>query len=704
MLGYTISLGGLDAEQVGRLIEARTGRLAPGDLVQRIHEVTEGNPLFVSELLSLLEAQGRLQDPAVLSHALPLPTGVRDAIAQRLAPLPDSGREALTIGAVIGTSFRATTVAAVTRMPARELLETLDHAARLGLVLPQAELADGYAFTHGLIQATLYESLPRGRRIALHAAVGEALERSYDVVAGEGLAEIAHHFLEAAPVGDTERAVLYARHAAERATQMFAYDQAVSLYTRALSFVDPAHAGARIALLQALGEARMRAGDTDGARVTLQRAAEVARAHDDPQALARAALACGIWGLSLGIDQPLVRLAEEAVQRLETTGRAGLLASVKGLLAAALYWSDEVDRRGRLAADALALARGEEERERTPESRRTLAYVLGRYLLTRWGPDSAGPDYSLSDELLVHARALRETELEILIRNWRISVLSEIGNFAAVDQEIACVDEMATELRQPRAMLFAPLHHGSRAGTAGQFEEAERLNAESVAIAGRVGGTIGELAATAQLLAIRIQQGRASELEDTVRALANRHPGMIAIQCTLALILVQSGRHAQARAELERLTSLGLAGFPRDNTHILMLALISEVAAELGDQERSRLLHSWLEPYAGRWVVSPGAAALWPVDRSLGRLATVYAPAEIALAQIRRAREQAARVGALPSIALATLDEARLLSLRGGRSEGAGVVALAAEARRLAQDLGMGLVVDAATLLEAATA
>jgi len=701
--GHTISLEGLDSEQIAKLIEARTGRAAAEDLVRRIHDVTGGNPLFVSELLNLLEAQGRLADPALLASALPLPTGVRDAIVQRLAPLSDRGREALTVGAVIGASFRATTIAAVTGLHARELLELLDHAARLGLVRPQTDLPDGYTFSHGLIQATLYESLARGRRISLHAAVGEALERSYDVVAGEGLAEIAHHFLEAAPIGDTERAVVYARRAAERATQMFAYEQAVSLYTRAITFADPARAGERIALLQSLGEAQMRAGDTEGARDTLQRAAEVARAHDDAPALARAALACGIWGLSLGIDQPLVHLAEEAVQRLERSGPAGLLASVKGLLAAALYWSDEVARRERLAADALTLARAEHERARTGESRRTLAYVIGRYLLTRWGPDSAQADFPLSDELLDHVRALRDTEQEILIRNWRISVLSEIGSFAAVDQEIASVDEMASELRQPRAMLFAPLHHGCRAATAGEFAEAERLNAKSVAIATRVGGTIGDLAATAQLLSIRIQQGRVGELEEAVRALANRHPGMVALQCTLALILVQSGRRAQARAELERLTSAGVSGFPRDNTHILMLALISEVAADLGDQERSRLLHSWLEPYAGRWVVSPGAAALWPVDRTLGRLATIHAPPEVALALIHRAREQAAGVGALPSLALAALDEAHLLSLRGGPEDAAGAAALAAKARTLAQDLGMGLVVDAATLLEVTT-
>jgi ATP/maltotriose-dependent transcriptional regulator MalT len=186
-----------------------------------------------------------------------------------------------------------------------------------------------------------------------------------------------------------------------------------------------------------------------------------------------------------------------------------------------------------------------------------------------------------------------------------------------------------------------------------------------------------------------------------VTAIANAHPGMVAWGCVRALILVQTGRHPEAGAELERLLASGLDGIPRDNLHIVALALLAEVAAELGDRPRGQELRSWLEPYAGRWVVSPGAAALWPVHRSLGRLATVAGSPAPALEHIFRAREQAARAGARPSIALAALDEARLLAAGGHPDDRARVTALARDARELAQDLGMGLVVDAATLVEA---
>ncbi|HWX75481.1 MAG TPA: AAA family ATPase, partial [Solirubrobacteraceae bacterium] len=544
-----VSVAGLERDHVRRLIDTRARADTTDALVERMQEVTGGNPLFVTELLSLLQTRGRL-DEVLSGRDLPLPSGVSETIAQRLAPLPASAREALATGAVIGTRFRTDTLARAAALAPAQLLEPLDEAVGAGLLRPTTDASDSYAFSHGLVQATLYESLPRRRRCEIHAAVGRALEHAHDARAGEGLAEIAYHFLEAAPVDGPERALEYARRAADQAVQTFAYDEAVTLYKRALELLDATRSSERLELLQALGEAQMRVGDTEAARASLQRAAETARSVGDADALGRAALASNIWGLTFGIDEQLVRLTEEAVAALERGGSPGLLACAKGLLATALYWSPEVKRRERLAHEALELARQEQRAHRTAESARVLAYVLGRYLLARWGPRSVTEDYPLSDELVELTRELGASELEVLARSWRAVELVEMGRFSEVDHEIARLEHIDAELRQPRAMLFAPLHRGSRAGTIGRFEEAECLNAESYEIGLRVRGTIGELAGMAQMLSIRLQQGRLAELEEPLRALCSAHPTMAAMHCALALALVQSGRPAEARSEL----------------------------------------------------------------------------------------------------------------------------------------------------------
>ena len=694
-----IALKGLPAADVRRMIESRREAPPSEALVGRIHDLTGGNPLFVSELLSLLEAERDLDDSAIAAGALPLPAGVRDAITARLDMLSPAGREVLGVASVIGQQFRAGTLSAAAGTPAVELLELLDEAVRIRLVRPTTQYADGYSFAHGLVQATLYDAIPRGRRLELHAAVGRALEQDPAVAAGEGLAEIAHHYLEAAPAHDPQRAIEYARRAGDRAMATFAYDQAVGMYRGALG-VTGLTESQRSELLQALGEAQMRLGDTDAARQTLLRAADAARVRDDPVAFAHAALSCAIWGLSNGTDEQLVGLAQEAVARLERVDEPGLMAQVEGFLAAAIYWSDEVERRERLAEDALRLARAEEERCHDRGSAQTLGYVLGRYLLARWGPQSAWRDVPVSDEVVELAQRLGDTELELLIRNWRITVLMELGRFAAVDQEIARVEQMAGELRQPRAMVFLPLHYALRAGTVGKFDEAEGLNAHSADIGRQLRGSTSELAGSAQLLMLRLLQGRLPELEQPLRMMAASRPEMVGYACALAAMLSQAGRHAEAQAELERLTASGLDGFPKDCTHTLMLALVGDVAAELGDVARAKETYAWLAPYSGRWVVSAGASALWPIDRSLGRLAIVAGSIDVALEHIASARAQSERAGALPSLALVTLDEARALMARGRAEDHPQIRRLAREVLERAQEIGMGWVIDAAVALE----
>ena len=93
-----IALKGLPAADVRRMIASRREASPSDALVERIHDLTGGNPLFVSELLSLLEAERDLDDSAVAAGALLLPAGVRDAITARLDMLSPAGREEIVWG------------------------------------------------------------------------------------------------------------------------------------------------------------------------------------------------------------------------------------------------------------------------------------------------------------------------------------------------------------------------------------------------------------------------------------------------------------------------------------------------------------------------------------------------------------------------------------------------------------------------------
>lgn len=108
-------------------------------------------------------------------------------------------------------------------------------------------------------------NLVRASRRRLHRRVGLALERLYADDPEPHLAELAHHFEQAAPLGDAERALEYLERAAARADAQLAYEEAAGHYERALELLDLAGGDRprrRVELLLAAGQSHERAGDT----------------------------------------------------------------------------------------------------------------------------------------------------------------------------------------------------------------------------------------------------------------------------------------------------------------------------------------------------------------------------------------------------------------------------------------------------------
>src|SRR2546428_9311687 len=102
----------------------------------------------------------------------------------------------------------------------------------------KGEGGGGYDFTHALIRQTLYEELSTPRRVLLHRQIGEALERLYVGNVEPHLAELAQHFYQAAPGGDVQKAIDYARRAGDRSISLVAWEEAAAHYERALQAMD----------------------------------------------------------------------------------------------------------------------------------------------------------------------------------------------------------------------------------------------------------------------------------------------------------------------------------------------------------------------------------------------------------------------------------------------------------------------------------
>ena len=215
---------GLDPADVAQLVAARVPGTPPESLARELHQRTSGNPLFVDELLGLVEREG----PPRAGGDVPLPAGVRDAIGRRLEPLGAPAGTLLQVAAVVGGKFRLETVAAAAGLPAGEAFDHLEEAIAGGFVDDVPGTAEPtFAFTHGLVRETIYDGLSRRRRAELHATVAAVLERRYAAAPEAHLAEVAHHLFEALPFGDRARAHEFARGAGERALGLAAWEEAV---------------------------------------------------------------------------------------------------------------------------------------------------------------------------------------------------------------------------------------------------------------------------------------------------------------------------------------------------------------------------------------------------------------------------------------------------------------------------------------------
>ena len=308
-----------------------------------MRSLTDGNPFYSDEVVRLLVAQGKIGDAPAPGARLPLPDSVRDAIRRRLLPLEPPTMETLEVASVIGRHFRLATLQRSVGADRGAVLERLEKALDARIVTEVTEEPGTYRFAHGLIRETLYGGLGATRRARVHLAVAEALERG----GAEGVLEVAHHYLEAAPIGDPAKARDYAERAGHEALRALAYEQAAELFERALRALeleDEPGVVHRGELLLARGTAEMHAGD-DHARESFTAALQRARQAGDAELLSRVALAFGGFGLSPGmVDEMLVDTLEEALEALDPAD-SPLRARLLVRLAVAIYWSDTAERR-----------------------------------------------------------------------------------------------------------------------------------------------------------------------------------------------------------------------------------------------------------------------------------------------------------------------------------------------------------------------
>ena len=283
-----VLLRGLSQDEVAQVIAGMGGITPPAELVAMVHQQTEGNPLFVGEVVRLLAQEGLLAAErldALKSWDFRLPEGIREVIGRRLDRLSAGCNQVLTLAAVIGLQFSLGLLEQLaTEQSQEQLLEVLEEALGARVIQELLNTAGHYQFTHSLIQEALLRELSLTRRVRLHARIAEALEKLYGSQAEVHAAELAHHFAEAESVLGTEKLVKYSLLAGEKALAAYAWEEAEEHFRRGLTArgvplagTEPAPDAEAAALLFGPG----RAAVNTGFRSQLQESVDVlSRAFD----------------------------------------------------------------------------------------------------------------------------------------------------------------------------------------------------------------------------------------------------------------------------------------------------------------------------------------------------------------------------------------------------------------------------------------
>ena len=248
----------------------------PDALVSLLHARTEGNPLFMSDLVRDLRDRGTIArdgDGWVLTREIAefeqqLPASIRSMVQRKIDALDTEDRDLLVVASVQGARFDTAIVARAIGTDAAAVEERLDVLERehafVRLVgedsLPDGAPSSQYQFVHVLYQNGLYASLRPVRRAAMSGAIARTMAEAHHKDLAPVAAELALLFETARDFPSTAK---YFLAAAKRAADVFADKEAIRLAARGVAALhkttqSPESARLELELQLALGKSLIR--------------------------------------------------------------------------------------------------------------------------------------------------------------------------------------------------------------------------------------------------------------------------------------------------------------------------------------------------------------------------------------------------------------------------------------------------------------
>jgi len=662
-----VLLRGLNADEVRRMMESITRQSIPWGLAEAVHRQTEGNPLFVQEVVRYLvedgliaRKEGQWRPTKDTPLEMSIPEGLRDVIGKRLSLLTPECNQLLAVASVIGREFALENLKAVAGIDEDIFVNALKEAVRLSILEERSQRGlVRYRFTHAFFRQTLYEEMIAPQRLKLHRQVAHTLETVYARHLKEHAVELAEHFSHSTDPADLAKAVSYAEMAAKKATDVYAYGEAVRLLEQALKVqevLDLEDKAKRCDLLLALGDALFLAGENR--RVVNTEAPQALALAEAIVDSTRASRACLLAMRGLSIYFTILMASPEAAQWAARADRYAEPETVERAMADTMMAilqqsggssSSEV---AVLLSQALDLAR----RLGDPD---TYWYIAGTWLFSLESPQHEEEQIRLAEELAEQSRA-GVSVLILGVALWAIvQTFLEFGQRRRAEDIMSEMRTLAERSGQANLLMISMLNDAIVAICDGRLEEAIVIRRRMLTRGEELGISEFATAWATWIIPARVHLGDAGRaLESNLQGLRSFYQNLVGDMLIL-YCLAHLGRYAEVSKMLERMvvTRPGI-GSAEDET-VLWLDMTSLEAAVLaGHRREAELL---LDRLAASNSKTSGLWLTTCTSRHLGAAAALLGRPNEARKYYREAIKTCTQMKFRPELALTRLQLAELL-------------------------------------------
>lgn len=627
-------LGPLDDDALRAVVRDVAGG-EPGDRLLRQARATGGHPLFVLELLSVLDSEGALRqlDGRVEVDSISPPPSLHLTLLRHLSFLGSAAFELLRLASVLGPSFDVRELAAVTGRPAADLVTALDELLRSGLLRDDG---NRLRFHHDLVREAVYTDIASAVRVALHADAWRAL-----AAADMPSLTIARHVSIAARRGDAE-AVDWLRRAAREVVSRDPASTAELLRQAADLTLDDA---VREGILTELAEVLAFAGDLIDAE-SLARSLLDAGAGGGGRvhlALVQALFARGRW------TEVVAAVDRAREDRAIDDGLRGRLLAESAL---ARIWTGDAAGARRDAEEAVELGRASGDNA-------ALSFGYGHLSVLAAQAARFEEAIELAERGVAEAAGLRDAHR----RHPHIALGMALFGAGRLEEAKASLEEGRSLGERTGTRWDQPLYHAMLALpklSLGEWDDAVADAESSLALADELGSGAGRVTAWSVISLVAAHRGDASRAAEGVAA-ANRvvnemgpQWGMLWFGQAAVLVRELSGDHKSAADLLDFIWGESVASGVVEG----QLAIAADLARSLVTRDDRKRLAEVAEEMTR--VLGHTAA---PLPRAVAL--TVEGLAMQDEARLREATDTLRSAGHLPEVAAVLVDTAELLAAKG---------------------------------------